>query len=402
MNNETQMRIKSRLRPLYVAAFFQGLVFWYAIQILLARNIGVSVAGIGSIVAAMAVTTIVFEFPFGVLADRWSRRKVLLLSSLVIAISSVIGAVATRPWHYLLSQMVWGLFYAMYTGGYDAMVYDVLLEEGATDEYEYWFGRVGRYDSLALVISSLVGGLVAGIFGVRFAYALTLPAIALCFGAMYAFKEPTVHKRGETTQLLTHISETLHEVTKTKLLWFYLIAALAMGAACRVFFEFDQIWLTELGLPVVLFGLVNAGILASIGLRSVIVDRIKVERHMLLIVCLSVALIFAGLLTIPNATLAAVSLCCIALALMTAMLVMNSIQQKHFRSKLRSGANSLISTLTHVAFLPVSLAFGFIAGAWRVGIAVWLPFALIVVSLTFVIFSRREHGAIKPGQTSLQ
>ena len=361
-----------------------------------------SLAGIGGVVAAMAVTTIIFEFPFGILADRWSRKGVVLLSSIAIIGSTLFGALATAPWHYLMTQVLWGVFYAMYTGIYDAMVYDVLVEEHDEEHYEFWFGRVGRYDSIALVTSSVAGGLVAGVWGLRAAYWLTIPMMILCAVSMLYFKEPKVHKRDANALLFKHIKETTHEVTKTRLLWLYLLAAFAMGAACRVFFEFDQVWLSELNVPVVLFGVINAGILSSIGFRSVLADRVDLDRHEFLVMCLLAALVFAGLLAIPNAWVVAIALCGVAISLMTAMLILNGLQQKHFSSKLRAGANSMTSTLTHLCFVPLSIGFGFMSARRGVSVAAWLPFSLLALSLLATLRAKEEGRTVKTSKTELQ
>lgn len=382
--------IRGRLRPLYAAAFFQGLVFWYAIQVVLANQIGVGIAQLGVYIAVMSVTIVLFEVPFGILADRWSRRGVLLLSTVVMALSTTVGGLATQPWHYLANQVLWGLFYAMYTGGYDSMVYDTLLEEGAQQQYEYWFGRVGRYDATALVLGSVVGGGIASALGVRAAFWATLPAIATAALCLARFKEPTVHKSEERLGIVHHTRETFREVSRSRLLVFYLGASFMLGAACKVFFEFDQVWLLSVKMPIALFGIINAGILASIGLRSIIIDKIHTERHRLIVQSLLISLGFAALLSVHNQIVVALSLCGVALSLMTAQLALSGLQQKHFRSRVRSGANSLVSTMTHVFFVPVSIVFGLIAHTSGIGHAVWLPFGMISIAGVCMLAALRQ------------
>ena len=60
-----------------------------------------------------------------------------------------------RP-HYIVGALVLGVYFAMYSGTMDAVVYDTVLEEtGDSDAFEQRIGRVRFVESVALVASSL-------------------------------------------------------------------------------------------------------------------------------------------------------------------------------------------------------------------------------------------------------
>lgn len=72
MNNSTHKKHKliKRLLPLYLAAFFNGLIFWYAIEKLFMTKIGFDTQSITYAAAISTIATLIFETPLGVLADR--------------------------------------------------------------------------------------------------------------------------------------------------------------------------------------------------------------------------------------------------------------------------------------------------------------------------------------------
>src|SRR5262245_36735625 len=112
MDKTLARKIGRRLAPLYVACFFLGFILWYAVEKLFMHHIGFNDAGIGVMVAAYSAVMLLCETPSGILADRWSRKGVLMLAAVLLAISGFLGGISTEPVLYVVSTMVWGVFYA--------------------------------------------------------------------------------------------------------------------------------------------------------------------------------------------------------------------------------------------------------------------------------------------------
>ena len=140
--------LQRRLRPLYAAAFLQGVLLWLPVEKLFMSEIGFDAASIGVMAAVYAAVVPIVEVPSGILADRWSRRAVLVVSSVALMLVSLLGGLSQNVLMYMLSAVVLGVYFAMYSGTIDAIVYDTVLEEtGSSDLYEHWVGRV----SLSLI-----------------------------------------------------------------------------------------------------------------------------------------------------------------------------------------------------------------------------------------------------------
>ncbi len=147
--------LNNRLLPLYIAAFSQGFVLWYPIEKLFMTSIGFNDATIGLMVAAYAAFVPFFETPSGILADRWSRKGVLVLASLALMISSLIGGLSHDVLSYIICAVFWGIFIAMYSGTYDSILYDMLLEDTGKLWWpvHYWAGCSRRCSSQELITS---------------------------------------------------------------------------------------------------------------------------------------------------------------------------------------------------------------------------------------------------------
>src|SRR5437762_9316516 len=80
-----------RLLPLFIASFSQGLVLWAPIEKIFLRSLGFDLATIGLMAACYAGLVPLLDLFSGMLADRWSRKGVLILASVASMLNSLMG-----------------------------------------------------------------------------------------------------------------------------------------------------------------------------------------------------------------------------------------------------------------------------------------------------------------------
>src|SRR5690348_1134527 len=110
---EQTAAIKRRLRPLAAGIALQNLLLWLPVEKLFMTDIGFDAAAIGVIAAIYAGVTPLLEVPFGVLADRWSRTGVLVLATVALAASSLVGGLSNSPAMYAVAAVLLGVFFAL-------------------------------------------------------------------------------------------------------------------------------------------------------------------------------------------------------------------------------------------------------------------------------------------------
>lgn len=377
-------KLNRRLLPLYAAAFLQGFILYYTVDKLLASSVGLSATGIALSVGIMSIVTVLAEVPSGVMADRWSRKGVLYISQTFLALSTVLGAYATSGWHYTIYAAAWGIFFAMYSGIYEAITYDLLIEEqGDAKNFARIYGRVGQLDGAALMAGALIGAVIADRSGVHAPFFWTLPIIVLGYVAISLFREPTVHKaHSEETKLLAHARQTLAAVRRSDVLKSLFLVSAVIGGSLRLLWEFNQLWHINLGLPIALFGIANALIFTSLIIRGWLVPRLKTERFRLLSLFIIAGILTGSLLLVPNAYVAAAGIAIVMLCILSAELVLKILQQDRLPSRLRAGATSVLSTISHLVAIPVFMIFGSLVdrfGISKAGLFVLVMFALALV-----------------------
>lgn len=369
--------ITRRLFPLYGAAFFQGLVFWYAIEKLFMIGIGFDSATIGLMIAVYSAVILLSEIPSGILADRWSRKGVLVLSGITLAASALLGGTSTTVPLYIVAMAIWGFGAAMRSGIYDSIIYDTLVEEnGHAKSFKRYMGQYQMIEGAALVVGALVGGVVADMLGMREAYLLSIPAAFASFVFLYLFREPMLHKAETEAKLVVHIRQIFHVVLRQKELLLLLIALITLGVVRDSTLEFSQLWFIAAVMPLLLFGPMYALVLSSFSIAGFLAKFIHQAKFVY--GTLTAAMLAIIGLAIPSHFIIFGILQVIVCAGATVTLIALTHQlHDNLPSHLRSGSSSTVSTITRLVIIPFILIFGFVADRYTIFIATIL---LIVVS----------------------
>lgn len=389
VSNNYSLILSSRLAPLYIAVFFQSLVLWYAIEKLFLRSIGFDDALIGTLFALFSAIILFVEIPAGILADRWSRRGVLVLATLALAISTIIGGLSFGPPMYFISAIIWAVFFALFSGTCDSIIYDTMLEEKVpTKHFDYYLGRVRVMISAASVVGSLTGGIVAQFMGLRWAYWLTIPLVLVSLIALWKLREPQLHKSPVSAPLRKHLRETLHSVLQRGRLLRIVITLSLISALIYTVTEFNQLWSIALLAPIILYGPINALHLATGGIGGYIAGKIRLSQLPVMLSTLSVLVLSAIALVLSRnlaITVVAIALFCICLYAIN--IVFNRYLHDSIASNVRAGASSMTSTIGRIVIIPLSLGIGFLSKETDIFTASWLIVGLTLIVAALIIRS---------------
>jgi MFS family permease len=387
-----------RLVPLQVAVGLQGVILWVSVEKLFMTQIGFTARSVAIMAAAYAAVVPLLEVPSGILADRWSRNRIMVCASAALLLSSLLGGLSTNVPTYIAAAMILGVYFALNSGTIDSIVYDVVLEEtGSSDQYETWIGRIRMVESGAFAASALAGGVLAAWSSVRLTYFASVPFIAIAIAAFLRFDEPRLHRAAEPIALRQHIALTYRTMTRdTDVRQVILLAAL-VGLLSQAVFEFGPLWLVALAAPAALFGPYWAALVSTLGIGGYLTSKLNLDSR-LTVGFLSLAAPAAAFVLTQTHSLAAVIAAQTVLALLLAIISIRAVELLHdtVASNVRAGVSSGVGTLSWVLFLPFSLLFGWFAHSHGVRQAGWLltAAALLIGLLLLASAFRRRANAV--------
>ena len=181
MNNGTGLRalILAFYAPALMGTLGQGVLV--PILPLFAADFEISYVLIGLVLAGEGIGTLIADVPTGMIQRRFGNKQVMMMGLALKALSISLLFVASSIWIVFLLRLIAGFGRAMYT--VSAHVY--VTNQVTLEQRGKAISMFGGTHRLAGFIGPAIGGIVAGMFGLRSAFIVT--GLATAFGLALVF-----------------------------------------------------------------------------------------------------------------------------------------------------------------------------------------------------------------------
>lgn len=146
------MNKKANVYLMYIIVFLQGLVFYGPIAILYRQSRNLSLSSMFLIESISWILMIVFEIPWGWVADRVGYKKVLVISNFIFFISKIVFYKANSFEMFFLERVLLSAALAGISGCDVALIYSSVKE----DEHEKVFGRYNAFSTSGYLFASII------------------------------------------------------------------------------------------------------------------------------------------------------------------------------------------------------------------------------------------------------
>ncbi len=296
--------LRSIKRSFYLIAFFNGFFVWYAIDKVFYEQIGMSLQQIIILGALAWAPQLLFEIPSSVLADKWSRKKVLVISLILLAASTIIIGLGSTFLVFAIGATVWALGTAMYSGTYEALIYDSLKDRGLKEHYQNVKGIADSLFLWSMTLAGIVAYLISLFGNLRMAFFFTLPGLLYAIWLVSRMFEPKITPATHANlSWYRHLKEVM-VILKSDLLRWLILLVVVLVAFKSVMYEYYQIFSTSKGLSIESVALLFPVILIGMAISSYIFGRFNLTRISTvvawigLILSSSIGLIFGGAIAI--------------------------------------------------------------------------------------------------------
>jgi len=242
------------LRAVYLLT---GLMFWYGIEQLFLDKYLHNPSARGYVTIAFTATLVLFDIPGGVLADRIGRKFCLIWSALAqIAGLVILGTSDSLP-IYIVGTVVFGLFWCLFDGAAQALLYDWLAERKETKRYAKLQGSMYAVWLTGAGIANLASGFIGHFWGLRSAYLLSAIPGTIALFCIFKLREAP-HERKTETPWYTHAIDALREARSHKKIFGFALQFMAANVILLTIGEFGQIYLLSFGVSTIVLGLLWA------------------------------------------------------------------------------------------------------------------------------------------------
>ncbi|MGZ7444125.1 MFS transporter [Paenibacillus sp. TH7-28] len=274
------------LKVLYAVRFFSSLIPAYVIERLYWEQRGMTIPMVIYAEIVYALTVVLLEVPSGVLSDRWGRKKMLVTSAILVCCEFLILLFATEFWHFAVAVFLAGIARSASSGSENALLYDSLLRQGEAASFEKRLGRLNACDFVSAMLAALCGSLLAGRFGLELNYWISLGSALAALLLTLLLVEPAVkvgeqgakadggpgkadvqpvtidvQMVGETIPFKRYITDSLRFFRKHPGVCLVICSGMVTGTAMVYIYEFWQLYVDRLGMPLAYFGALSAAIM---------------------------------------------------------------------------------------------------------------------------------------------
>jgi len=356
------MELRRFTRLFYVFQFFFDFILIYAVEKLFFLSRGLDLAQIGVLLFVWSVMTLILEVPTGAIADRWSRRKMLVLSGVFFSICYLIWIVSTSFGMFLLGFLFRTLGATFASGTLQAYVYDFLTVHDLEAEFERIWGNGNALRTLGIGVAMLLGGFLS-----QKSYSLPLMISAISIltisGVAFVLPEmPVIVSTGEVSywEFLKQSVKTVRDSDKLMRVVLYTAVIFTTFASLE---EYNDVYLNFLGYPNSMIGVVFAVALAVQSGASVLAYRLKKHVWASLNLIAGTGIVILVLATLVRHPIMAIPVLLLGVFLESGRVLIEGVIQTEVSSEQRATISSLNSFVLNV--IPVQLVFGFVAAQYR-------------------------------------
>lgn len=350
------------------------------------QSIGITPVGIGIASASLTIFLVVFNIPAGILADRWSRKGMLLVSAVVLAISSFILGSSDSLSVYILGFLFYGIYLVSTDGTYQAITYDSLHERGKSQEYSRIQGRAFGLFLVGAGIGNTAGGFLAGHLGYRAVFYISIVSCFLNFLTILTIKEPKFHKEQSSANIADQLGEASKVIIKMRVLR-TLTIILSLLAITELFkLEFGQLYMLRYFNTPQIIGLLWAIYAFAMAFGSFISHRLHNKLHTLIVLTLVPFMI----MSFVDSWISIVLFMIQAIAASALIIQIETQIQNATKSSVRASVLSVVMTAGRVMAIPASFILGWLFRDYNALVAVRFVGAVCVLILLLWLYASRE------------
>ncbi|MBD0379941.1 MFS transporter [Paenibacillus sedimenti] len=290
------MDYTANLRKLYALRFFSSLIPAYVIERLFWEERGMTIQMVVYAEIIYALTIVLLEVPTGMMADKWGRKKMLMLSALLGCSEFAILIFATEFWHFALVVFLAGVSRSASSGSENALLYDSLMLQGKASSFEKQLGGLNAIDFVSAMLAALCGSMLAGRFGLELNYWISLGSALIALLLTILLIEPAADgddtPAEEAIPFKQYVAVSLRFFGANPNVSIVVLSGMATGTAIGFIDEFWQLYASRLKIPVVYFGVLSA-VLMLLRLPGNLLAHALLRRFSYRTLLISVTAVFA-------------------------------------------------------------------------------------------------------------
>lgn len=386
--------IKHNIPKIYLYNFFHGLMFAYVIERLFWAERGISVVEVVYLEIIYSMIIVGLELPTGMLADRYSRKVLIVIDAVTAFLEFMILIFATNFWHFTLAIGLSAVGHTLQSGAHNALVHDSLKTVGQESQFEKVLGRINAFDYSGIIIGALVGGFIASRHPLVTTYWISLISLVIAFLIALTLRETTLHEKNSETWGAKEWLEIVKFMINRRNVFAVTIIGMITGGVVNFLDEFWQIYLQAIEIPVILFGPIEVLGFGAVAIGGLMAYRFKENTRIARLFLIATSFMLFGYvwMVVFRNPVGIIALVVIYFASAILEPILMGYLHEHAIPKYRATIESAYSVMSYLSIAVIGLPFGFISTNYNIFAGfIYLAGLLTILLLTMPVMIHWLH-----------
>lgn len=386
--------LSSNLWKLFLIRISKWFMVYMPVIVLFFESKGWSLAEVMMINAIYSVVIAFFEIPSGYLSDRWVRKNVLILGTLLILFQFIFYSYSGHSWMLtILGAVIGGIGASLISGTDSALLYDSLSSLNKEDTYLKWEGRTYGIGTLSEAIAAILAGYLAYYGGLGMPIYIQVWISLLGVFAAILITEPPRLNQNDID--LNYFIQTLKkDLWHNRNLKLALFLSTITGSSCLIlawfaqpYFDFENIYIRKIDVLYIgyLWSALNITVAFSSFFAHRIIDHFKKYKVMLMILTIfTLGFLTLSTLGVWSRTIGLLFLLLMYVARGLSVPLLIAFVNKETRSDNRATILSIRSFIIRISYALIAPFLGYIVDIFSIAEA-FLIMGLIMIFSTFYV-----------------
>ncbi|MHA1563117.1 MAG: MFS transporter [Promethearchaeota archaeon] len=323
-----------------------------------------------------------FEIPTGTIADKFGRKLSLNLAYVTNALAVIVYVIYPRFYVFAIGEIIWAMALALNSGANEAIIYDTLLELGREKESKKIFSRMSSYGLIAMMIGTILGGIIASFGGLKITMTLSAIPLVLAFPLSFFLKEPTKHKLSKKESPWRIFQKGFKNMKENKGLRGLIVDMVLLSVIAYYAIWIWQRRLMILNVDISYFGLIHAGMmLIQVILLNLIIPMEKLFGSKKKVIIFTGAGMGAGYILFgisDNIIITIVGMLITVGLGFSRPVLMKNYMQKHIQSEQRATTLSTVSMIRMFLLMILNPVIGILVEMNMVAVLIGLGIVSVI------------------------
>lgn len=379
---EKNTRLNLNKRLMFGTRFFIELKSIYAVVQLFYLSRGLNASEVIYLSLIWSATTLFADLPTSIIADRFGRKKTIMLGILLTAISTIILFFAEGFWQIIPVHIIGALGISFFSGADQALLYDSVKELGQEKSINRIAGKYFSAASLPKIIIPLLGSYIAkNLLPKEFLILIIVDFVGMIIALIVAsfLTEPKIKHKFETNS--EYLKAGIKLIMKDKILLKLALNKITVLQAAFVYWRIYQIVLQNAHMPIIYLGLVYTVFQGIIFVAHWNTEKVQDFFGPINFAIIPQILGFVGIIfSLMSTNLIIIFISCVTVILVGTFRdpFFMSQMQARIPSNSRATATSALNVIKNFSDIPILLLIGYLA-------SININYVLIVSGILFLI-----------------